>query len=157
MHGAAQVRVPKLVRMHSNEMQEVTEASAGDIVAMFGVDCASGTTFTDGKVNYSLTSMHVPDPVVSLALIPKDRNQTGFGKALGRFTKEDPTFRVHTDDESNQAHLHTWPLASDHHTPTTHPPHTLALLRTHPFAWLRPLRRSSRAWASCTSRSTSSA
>ena len=46
--------------------------------------------------------MHVPDPVVSLALIPKDRNQTGFGKALGRFTKEDPTFRVHTDDESNQ-------------------------------------------------------
>jgi len=90
------------VRMHSNEMQEVTEAAAGDIVAMFGVDCASGTTFTNGKVNYSLTSMHVPDPVVSLALIPKDRNQSGFGKALGRFTKEDPTFRVHTDDESNQ-------------------------------------------------------
>jgi len=102
MANKSKVRVPKLVRMHSNEMQEVSEASAGDIVAMFGVDCASGTTFTDGKVNYSLTSMHVPDPVVSLALIPKDRNQTGFGKALGRFTKEDPTFRVHTDDESNQ-------------------------------------------------------
>ena len=88
--------------MHSNQMQEVSEASAGDIVAMFGVDCASGTTFTNGKVKYSLTSMHVPDPVVSLALIPKDRNHSGFGKALGRFTKEDPTFRVHTDDESNQ-------------------------------------------------------
>ena len=79
-----QVRVPKLVRMHSNQMQEVSEASAGDIVAMFGVDCASGTTFTNGKVHYSLTSMHVPDPVVSLALIPKDRNQSNFGKALGR-------------------------------------------------------------------------
>jgi len=102
MANKSKVRVPKLVRMHSNEMQEVTEAAAGDIVAMFGVDCASGTTFTNGKVNYSLTSMHVPDPVVSLALIPKDRNQSGFGKALGRFTKEDPTFRVHTDDESNQ-------------------------------------------------------
>ena len=49
-----------------------------------------------------MTSMHVPDPVVSLALIPKERNQPNFGKALGRFVKEDPTFRVHTDEESSQ-------------------------------------------------------
>jgi len=96
------VRVPRLVRMHSSEMQDVEEAAAGDIVAMFGVDCASGTTFTDGKIKYSMTSMHVPDPVVSLALIPKERNQPNFGKALGRFVKEDPTFRVHTDEESSQ-------------------------------------------------------
>jgi len=90
------------VRMHSNDMEEVESCEAGDIVAMFGVDCASGTTFTDGSVRQSMTSMFVPDPVVSLALIPKDRNASNFGKALGRFTKEDPTFRVHTDDESGE-------------------------------------------------------
>jgi len=102
MANGSKVRVPKLVRMHSEEMQEVESAKAGDIVAMFGVDTASGTTFTDGAVRQSMTSMFVPDPVVSLALIPKDRNASNFSKALGRFTKEDPTFRVHTDDESGQ-------------------------------------------------------
>ena len=102
MKDGSKVRVPKLVRMHSSDMEEVEEAQAGDIVAMFGVDCASGTTFTDGTVRQSLTSMFVPDPVVSLALVPKARNSPNFSKALGRFTKEDPTFRVHTDDESGQ-------------------------------------------------------
>ena len=96
------VRVPKLVRMHSNEMQEIDSCEAGDIVAMFGVDTASGTTFTDGSVRQSMTSMFVPDPVVSLALIPKNRTAPNFSKALGRFSKEDPTFRVHTDDESGE-------------------------------------------------------
>eukprot|EP00316_Scyphosphaera_apsteinii_P011335 CAMPEP_0119333016 /NCGR_PEP_ID=MMETSP1333-20130426/84116_1 /TAXON_ID=418940 /ORGANISM="Scyphosphaera apsteinii, Strain RCC1455" /LENGTH=716 /DNA_ID=CAMNT_0007342957 /DNA_START=41 /DNA_END=2192 /DNA_ORIENTATION=+ len=96
------IRVPRLVRMHANEMEDVETGMAGDIVAMFGVDCASGTTFTDGKVKYSMTSMFVPDPVISLALIPKVKNSAGFSKGLGRFTKEDPTFRVHTDDESNE-------------------------------------------------------
>ena len=66
---------------------------------MFGVDCRSGTTFTDGRVQQSMTSMFVPDPVVSLAIIPKDRNSNSFSKALGRFTKEDPTFRVHVDGD----------------------------------------------------------
>ena len=102
MADSSKVRVPKLVRMHSNEMQEVASASAGDIVAMFGVDCRSGTTFTDGKVRNSMTSMFVPDPVVSLALHPKQKNDKNFGKALGRFAKEDPTFRVHTDPESGE-------------------------------------------------------
>jgi len=88
--------------MHSADMEEVNSCEAGDIVAMFGVDCASGTTFTDGQVRQSMTSMFVPDPVVSLALIPKERNSSNFSKALGRFTKEDPTFRVHTDDESGE-------------------------------------------------------
>ena len=97
------VKVPRIVRMHSNEMNDVETASAGDIVALFGVECASGDTFTDGKVSVTMTSMHVPDAVISLAVAPKDRNGTAqFSKALGRFTKEDPTFRVHRDEESAQ-------------------------------------------------------
>ena len=56
--------------MHANEMEDVESVGAGDIVAMFGVDCASGTTFTDGKTKLSMTSMFVPDPVSSLALVP---------------------------------------------------------------------------------------
>ena len=102
MADSSKVRVPKLVRMHSADMEEVQSAKAGDIVAMFGVDCRSGTTFTNGKVKQSMTSMFVPDPVVSLALLPKDKNDKNFGKALGRFTKEDPTFRVHSDPESGE-------------------------------------------------------
>ena len=65
------VKVPRLVRMHSDEMEDVTEARAGEIVALFGVDCATGDSFTDGKIKYSMTSMHVPEPVMSLALSPK--------------------------------------------------------------------------------------
>ena len=97
------VKVPRLVRMHSNEMNDITETEAGDIVAMFGVDCASGDTFTDGKVNYTMTSMHIPDAVISLAVAPKEKDgQVNFSKALNRFTKEDPTLRVHRDEESAQ-------------------------------------------------------
>ncbi len=97
------VKVPRLVRMHSNDMHEIDESSAGDIVAMFGVDCASGDTFTDGNVRYTMTSMFVPDPVIELAVAPKDKaGQVNFSKALNRFTKEDPTFRVMRDDESGE-------------------------------------------------------
>ena len=102
MADGKRVRVPRIARMHSNEMQDVEEGAAGDIVAMFGVECASGTTFTDGSVSYSMTSMFVPDPVVSLALVPESRNNPNFTKALQRFSREDPTFRVHNDDESGQ-------------------------------------------------------
>ena len=102
MADGKRVRVPRIARMHSNEMQDVEEGAAGDIVAMFGVECASGTTFTDGAVSYSMTSMFVPDPVVSLALVPESRNNPNFTKALQRFSREDPTFRVHNDDESGQ-------------------------------------------------------
>ena len=97
------VKVPRIVRMHSNEMNDVEEAYGGDIVALFGVECASGDTFTDGTVNYTMTSMFVPDAVISLAVAPKERTgQANFSKALNRFTKEDPTFRVHRDEESAQ-------------------------------------------------------
>lgn len=97
------LKVPRLVRMHSNEMNDIEEAYCGDIIAMFGVDCASGDTFTDGTVNYSMTSMFVPEPVIELAVSPKDKaGQVSFSKALNRFTKEDPTFRVTRDDESGE-------------------------------------------------------
>ena len=97
------IKVPRLVRMHADEMEDIDSAEAGDIVALFGVDCASGDTFTDGKVNYTMTSMHVPEAVISLAVEPKDKTTaTNFSKALNRFTKEDPTFRVHRDEESGQ-------------------------------------------------------
>jgi elongation factor G len=101
--GQKKIKVPRLVRMHADEMEDITEATAGDIVALFGVDCASGDTFTDGKLNYTMTSMHVPDAVISLAVEPKEKTTaTNFSKALNRFTKEDPTFRVHRDEESGQ-------------------------------------------------------
>ncbi|NOK05238.1 MULTISPECIES: elongation factor G [unclassified Myxococcus] len=97
------VKVPRIVRMHSSQMNDINEATAGDIVALFGIECASGDTFTDGVVNYTMTSMHVPDAVISLAVAPKDRSAlANFSKALNRFTKEDPTFRVHRDEESGQ-------------------------------------------------------
>ena len=97
------VKVPRLVRMHASEMHDIDETSAGDIVAMFGVDCASGDTFTDGTVNYAMTSMFVPEPVIELAVSPKEKaGQVNFSKALNRFTKEDPTFRVYRDEESNE-------------------------------------------------------
>jgi elongation factor G len=97
------IKVPRLVRMHADEMEDIESAEAGDIVALFGVDCASGDTFTDGKVNYTMTSMHVPEAVISLAVEPKDKTTaTNFSKALNRFTREDPTFRVHRDEESGQ-------------------------------------------------------
>lgn len=97
------VRVPRLVRMHANEMDDVEFAQAGDIVAMFGVECSSGDTFTDDVVHYTMSSMYVPNAVISLSIAPKEKaGQANFSKALNRFSKEDPTFRVHRDEESAQ-------------------------------------------------------
>jgi len=97
------VKIPRLVRMHSEEMQEVQEAKAGDIAAVFGVDCASGDTFTDGQVNFAMTTMSVPEPVMSLAVTVTAKDSAGqLSKALNKFTKEDPTFKVSLDAESGQ-------------------------------------------------------
>lgn len=97
------VKINRIVRMHSNEMEEVTSVSAGEICAVFGVDCASGDTFTDGQLSYSMTSMFVPEPVISLSVKPKHtKDSANFSKAIARFQREDPTFRVHFDVESEQ-------------------------------------------------------
>ena len=97
------VKVPRIVRMHSNEMEDVQEIGAGEICAVFGVDCASGDTFTDGALGYSMTSMFVPEPVISLSIKPKNNKDSGnFSKAMNRFQREDPTFRVHVDIESSE-------------------------------------------------------
>ena len=101
--GQKKERVPRMFRMHSDRREEISEARCGDIVALYGVEATSGDTFTDPSIYYTLTSMHVPDAVISLAVSPKERaGEANFGKALNRFTKEDPTFRVHRDEESGQ-------------------------------------------------------
>jgi elongation factor G len=95
--------VGRLVRMHANEMGDITSAEAGDIVALFGIDCATGTTFTDGTLEVNMTSMHVPSAVIDLVIEAKNRDHlANLSKALNRFTKEDPTFRVKLDEESGQ-------------------------------------------------------
>lgn len=97
------VRIPRIVRMHADQMNDIENAHAGEIVAMFGVDCASGDTFTSEDIRYTMTSMFVPDAVISLAVAPKDRaGEANFSKALNRFSKEDPTLRVSRDEESAQ-------------------------------------------------------
>lgn len=100
------VKVPRLVRMHSNEMEEIQEAHAGDICAMFGLECASGDTFiaSGAQEVLSMESLFVPEPVMSLAITPKKRDSSSnaMSKALNRFVREDPTFRVHQDVETQQ-------------------------------------------------------
>jgi elongation factor G len=97
------VKVGRLVRMHSDEMEEIEEATTGDIVALFGIDCASGDTFTSPDISVSMSSMHVPEPVISLAILPVDNKaQVNMSKALNRFTKEDPTFKTFVDHETNE-------------------------------------------------------
>jgi len=97
------IRVGRIVRMHADEMEDITKGYAGDIVALFGVDCYSGDTLTDGRSNYSMSSMFIPEPVISLSISPKDsKHQGNMGKAINRFTKEDPTFKSHMDPESGE-------------------------------------------------------
>jgi len=96
-------KIGRLVRMHADSMEDINEGEPGDIVALFGIECASGDTFCGGGLNYAMTSMFVPSPVISLAVNPKDKKSADqMGKALNRFTKEDPTFQTYVDPESNQ-------------------------------------------------------
>lgn len=96
-------KVGRLVRMNSAEMVDINEGVPGDIVALFGIECASGDTFCGGGLNYAMSSMFVPNPVIDLSITPKDKKSSDqMAKALNRFTKEDPTFHCYVDPESNQ-------------------------------------------------------
>ena len=96
-------KVGRLVRMNADKMEDINEATPGDIAALFGIDCASGDTFCAGGLNYSMASMYVPAPVISESITPKEKKDADqMAKALNRFTKEDPTFQTYVDPESNE-------------------------------------------------------
>lgn len=96
-------RFSQIVRMHSDKREKIDSASAGDIVAVTGIDSASGDTYATERDQCTLESMFVPDPVIKIAVMPKDRGDGDkMSKALQRFRKEDPTFRVMTDEETSE-------------------------------------------------------
>jgi len=105
-NNGKKVKIPRLVRMHSDDMVEIDAAGAGEVVATFGVECSSMDTFTDGKLNYAMSSMFVPEPVMSISVKPKkSTEQMNFGKALAKFTREDPTLRISIDPNSSETIL----------------------------------------------------
>jgi elongation factor G len=106
VNDGKKIKLARIVRMHSDEMEEIDKAGAGEVVAMFGVDCRSMDTFSDGSTNLAMSTMFVPEPVMSLAIKPKKSTmQNQFGKAISKFTKEDPTLRVKVDSETKETIL----------------------------------------------------
>jgi elongation factor G len=96
-------RFSRIVRMHADKREEIDSAEAGDIVAVMGVDAASGDTYSADAKYCTLESMFVPEPVIKMAITPTQRDGLDkLGKALQRFTREDPTFRVATDEETGE-------------------------------------------------------
>ncbi|MCF7792385.1 MAG: elongation factor G [Candidatus Cloacimonetes bacterium] len=101
------MKVGRLVKMHADNMEDISIAKAGDIVALFGIDCALGDTFNSPETNYTMRESFVPKPIISLALKTKDNEDLEkLSKALTRFTKEDPTFKANVDDETNETIVH---------------------------------------------------
>ncbi|MDM8540673.1 elongation factor G [Desulfococcaceae bacterium HSG9] len=97
------LKIGRVVRMHADQMQDIQTIQSGYIGALFGVDCASGDTFTSPGLHLTMTSMFVPDPVMSLALFPQNNKaRINMSKALNRFNKEDPTFHTYADDETGE-------------------------------------------------------
>jgi elongation factor G len=106
VNDGKKVRLSRIVRMHSDDMEDITEAGCGEVVAMFGVDCRSMDTFSDGDMTLAMSSMFIPEPVMSVSIKPaKTTMQKNFGKALNKFTKEDPTLRIRVDSETNETIL----------------------------------------------------
>jgi elongation factor G len=96
-------RIGRIVRMHANNREDITDAGPGDIIALLAVECSSGDTICGDGINYSLESIFVADPVISLSVTPAgSADQERMAKALSRFMKEDPTFRVSTDPKTGQ-------------------------------------------------------
>jgi elongation factor G len=103
VRNGKKVKVGRVVRMHADQMEDVEYLRAGYIGALFGIECSSGDTFVSPGINMTLTSMYVPKPVISLAIVPKDnKSQMSMSKALNRFSKEDPTFKTFVDPETNE-------------------------------------------------------
>ncbi len=96
-------RFSRIVRMHADKREEIDEASAGDIVAIMGIDAATGDTYAAAPQTCTLESLYVPEPVIKVAVTPARRaDGDKLTKALQRFRKEDPTFSVFTDEETNE-------------------------------------------------------
>jgi elongation factor G len=94
-------RIGRLVRIHADKKEEIAGADAGDIIAVMGIDSASGDTYAGENKYCTLERMFVPEPVIKMAVTPTSRDGADkLGKALVRFTKEDPTFRASTDEET---------------------------------------------------------
>jgi len=97
------MRIGRIVRMHAEDREDIADAGPGDIVALVGLECANGDTLCGEGINYSLESIFVAEPVISLSITPaSSADQDRMAKALNRFMKEDPTFRVSTDPETGQ-------------------------------------------------------
>jgi elongation factor G len=106
VNDGKKVKLSRIVRMHSDDMEEISYAGAGEVVAMFGVDCRSMDTFSDGDMNLAMSTMFVPEPVMSLSVKPaKSTMQNNFAKAIHKFTKEDPTLRIKIDPETKETIL----------------------------------------------------
>jgi elongation factor G len=97
-------RVGRILQMHSNSREEIKEVRAGDIAAAVGLkDVTTGDTLCSLKDPITLERMEFPDPVISVAVEPKTKaDQEKMGVALSKLAQEDPSFRVHTDEESGQ-------------------------------------------------------
>jgi elongation factor G len=103
VRNGKKVKVGRVARMHADQMEDVEYLRAGYIGALFGIECSSGDTFVSPGINMTMTSMYVPKPVISLAIVPKDnKSQMSMSKALNRFSKEDPTFKTFVDPETNE-------------------------------------------------------
>ena len=103
VRNGKKIKVGRVVRMHADQMEDVDQLRAGYIGALFGIECSSGDTFVSPGINMTMTSMYVPKPVISLAIVPKDnKSQMAMSKALNRFSKEDPTFKTYVDAETNE-------------------------------------------------------
>jgi elongation factor G len=97
------VRIGRLVRMHADNREDIQQAGPGDIVALLSIECANGDTLCGSDINYSLESIFIAEPVISLSITPvSNTDKDRMAKALNRFMKEDPTFRVSTDAETGK-------------------------------------------------------
>ncbi len=96
-------RISRILRVHADQKEDIASASAGDIVAVMGLECATGDTYCSEETDYALESIFAAEPVIDLSIQPNKRaDYDKLAKALNRFMREDPTFRVHVDHETSE-------------------------------------------------------